>query len=368
MNFRSTFLLSKSLANCSKLRLLFLQSSKGFSTRSATTTKHKYGSSKTVNVDILGTWDSRTELPLELESSINYGKPIPQILISSVGTHSIQGRRPYNEDRFVAKELRPNLLYFSVFDGHGGSECADYCYSHMENHLTFWLDRLTVNDIEHAIDAAFIELNNSFSRWWAFHGKATSNVPGTTATVALLHKNMDLYLGHVGDSRAMLCRGGKARRLTTDHCPSLVTEKTRIEQSQGKVIVDDVGRGMVNGRLAMTRSLGDLELKPFGVTAVPDVRKIKIKHGRDAFLVLTTDGINCVMSDQEICDVIQRTEDPNDAAHCLTDAALHYSSEDNATAIVVPLGSWGNSNQICFSNIPIALTRSSVSFHFKNDF
>jgi hypothetical protein len=176
MNFRSPFLLSKSIANCNKLRLLFLQSSKGFSTRSATTTKHKYGSSKTVNVDILGTWDSRTELPLELESSINYGKPIPQILISSVGTHSIQGRRPYNEDRFVAKELRPNLLYFSVFDGHGGSECADYCYSHMENHLTFWLDRLSVNDIEHAIDAAFIELNNSFSRWWAFHGKGKVSI------------------------------------------------------------------------------------------------------------------------------------------------------------------------------------------------
>ena len=147
-------------------------------------------------------------------------------------------------------------------------------------------------------------------------------------------------------------------------------------------MVDDVGRGMVNGRsviytqslksipknnleifrLAMTRSIGDLELKPFGVTAIPDVRKIKvyaqvpsklrvflnicvfmvqIKHGRDAFLVLTTDGINCVMSDQEICDVIQRTEDPSDAAHCLTDQALHYSSEDNATAVVVPLGSWG---------------------------
>lgn len=26
----------------------------------------------------------------------------------------------------------------------------------------------------------------------------------------------------------------------------------------------------------MTRSIGDLELKPFGVTAVPDVRKIKV--------------------------------------------------------------------------------------------
>ena len=60
-------------------------------------------------------------------------------------------------------------------------------------------------------------------------------------------------------------------------------------------MIDDVGRGMVNGRsviytqslksipnhlyifrLAMTRSIGDLELKPFGVTAVPDVRKIKV--------------------------------------------------------------------------------------------
>ena len=170
MNFRSTFLLSQNIANCNKLRLLFLQPVKRFNTRSASA-KHKYGSSKTVNVDSLGTWDSRTELPLELESSINYGKPIPQILISSVGTHSIQGRRPYNEDRFVVKELSSNLLYFSVFDGHGGSECADYCYNHMEDHLTCWLDRLSVSDVEHAIDAAYIELNNSFSRWWAFHGQ-----------------------------------------------------------------------------------------------------------------------------------------------------------------------------------------------------
>ena len=40
---------------------------------------------------------------------------------------------------------------------------------------------------------------------------------------------------------------------------------------------DDVGRGMVNGRLAMTRSIGDLELKRYGVSAVPDVRKIKVR-------------------------------------------------------------------------------------------
>ncbi len=39
--------------------------------------------------------------------------------------------------------------------------------------------------------------------------------------------------------------------------------------------------------------------------------------------------------------MVQRTEDPAEAARSLTDQALHYSSEDNATAIVIPLGSWG---------------------------
>ena len=171
MPFSSSLFLTKSSATCNKLRLLFLQSVKHQSSTASTSFKRTNVSKKSVNIDVLGTWDSRTELPLELESSINYGKPIPQILISRVGSHSIQGRRPYNEDRFVIKEIRPNLLYFAVFDGHGGSECADYCYNHMEDHLNFWIERLGVNDLEHAIDAAFLEANNSFSRWWAYHGK-----------------------------------------------------------------------------------------------------------------------------------------------------------------------------------------------------
>lgn len=74
----------------------------------------------------------------------------------------------------MVKELRPNLLYFAVFDGHGGSECSEFCYNHMEDHLNFWLDR-EEKDLQHAIDAAFLELNNAFGRWWAFNGKGTYN-------------------------------------------------------------------------------------------------------------------------------------------------------------------------------------------------
>ena len=124
---------------------------------------------RTFNFDMLGAWDSRVELPLELESSISYGRPIPKISVAAIGAHTMRGKRSYNEDRFVMKELKPNLLYFAVFDGHGGSECANYCYNHMEDHLMFWIDRCE-KDFQHVIDTAFLELNNSFGRWWALNG------------------------------------------------------------------------------------------------------------------------------------------------------------------------------------------------------
>lgn len=66
-----------------------------------------------------------------------------------------------------------------------------------------------------------------------------------------------------------------------------------------------------------------------------------MKHGKDAFLILTTDGINFVTSDQEICDTVNRCLEPKEAAQVIVDQALQYASDDNATAVVVPFGAWG---------------------------
>ncbi|KAF0289033.1 Protein phosphatase 1K, mitochondrial [Amphibalanus amphitrite] len=114
--------------------------------------------------------------------------------------------------------------------------------------------------------------------------------------------------GHGGDGCSQFC---------SQLLASVVAR--RVEASGGHVTVDEVGRHMVNGRLAMTRSIGDLHLKRSGVTAFPDTRSLEVKHGRDAFLVLTSDGINHVMSDQEICDVIRGSRSPPEGAAQLTD-------------------------------------------------
>lgn len=56
---------------------------------------------------------------------------------------------------------------------------------------------------------------------------ATVLTSGTTATVALLRDGIELVVASVGDSRAILCRKGKAIKLTTDHTPERKDEKER---------------------------------------------------------------------------------------------------------------------------------------------
>ncbi|GAB6033439.1 hypothetical protein CHUAL_013325 [Chamberlinius hualienensis] len=335
INFTLNFLSSNSymrhvLRSCVRTKGLSVESRRQYSTKSP--------EGDHVNFDTLGTWDNRIELPLLMTQSIKRGKPIPKISVTNIGHATNVGRRTSNEDRYSIKEIFPELLYFAVFDGHGGSACAEFCNRHTEEHIRSWLTK-GETDLKVILESVFQELNNSFARMVAFDQEGASS--GTTATVCLLRNSIELVVGHVGDSRVILCRNGEARKLTIDHCPSIKTEKERIEKSGGHIVCNSIGQLLVNGRLAMTRSLGDLELKQFGVLSMPDTRSLEVKHGKDAFMILTTDGINFVMSDQEICDAVNRCQDPSEAANFVVDQALQYASDDNATALVIPLGSWG---------------------------
>ena len=58
-------------------------------------------------------------------------------------------------------------------------------------------------------------------------------------------------------------------------------------------------------------------------------------------MVLTTDGISDVMNDREVVNAVQSCGTPPEAAKFITDQALHYSCDDNATSLVIPFGAWG---------------------------
>ena len=83
-------------------------------------------------------------------------------------------------------------------------------------------------------------------------------------------------MGHVGDSKAVMCRVGKVVRLTQDHNPENNMEKQRIKAAGGHITWTSTGSPRVNGKLNMTRSIGDLDLKGVGVTAEPETRSIEV--------------------------------------------------------------------------------------------
>jgi len=88
-------------------------------------------------------------------------------------------------------------------------------------------------------------------------------------------------------------------------------------------------------------SLGDLKWKPYGVTSEPEVRS-RILHGPQwACMVLISDGISSVVSDDEVVDIARKAPDPKGGAEGILRYAEEMGSDDNLTAIVVPLAGWG---------------------------
>lgn len=94
-------------------------------------------------------------------------------------------------------------------------------------------------------------------------------VAGTTALIAVL-EGSKLTVANVGDSRGVMCDSkGKAIPLSYDHKPDLPHERKRIEDAGGNIKFTDIWR--VQGKLAMSRAMGDSHLKPKFVIADPDV-------------------------------------------------------------------------------------------------
>jgi protein phosphatase PTC1 len=93
-----------------------------------------------------------------------------------------------------------------------------------------------------------------------------------------------LYCANAGDARGVLCRGGKAVRLTYDHKGSDKQEAKRITDAGGFML-----GGRVNGVLAVTRSLGDSAMKDY-VVGAPYTTETELCE-EDEFMIIACDGV-----------------------------------------------------------------------------
>ncbi|CAJ1397613.1 unnamed protein product [Effrenium voratum] len=159
---------------------------------------------------------------------------------------------------------------------------------------------------------------------------------GCTAVSVLVRKN-DVITANAGDSRAVMCRAGKALELSYDHKPASDTEKARIEAAGGW-LEDSQGGARVNGNLNLSRAVGDLEykkrsdLKPEEqvICSTPDVI-VRELLPEDEFIVLACDGVWDVMTNQGICDFVkERFADGKDLQMVATELLDHCCTEDPA--------------------------------------
>lgn len=143
---------------------------------------------------------------------------------------------------------------------------------------------------------------------------------GTTCTACVV-RDGDLFIGHVGDSRAYLVRRGDIRQLTDDH--SLVAQLVRDHQITAEQARVDPRRNVV------TRSVGVAEH-----IEVDARREGPLRTGDT--VVLCSDGLSGVVEDREIAEVASKSS-LDGSCKKLIELANSRGGPDNITVIIARL-------------------------------
>jgi protein phosphatase len=141
---------------------------------------------------------------------------------------------------------------------------------------------------------------------------------GTTLTLAA-SLGRELFVTHVGDSRAYLWRRGKLRRLTRDHTMAeVLADAKQIERQE-----------VATHRLrhVLTKFLGDHH-RP----VAPDVSRMPLED--DDRLLLCTDGLNEMVPEEVIGELMAADEPAELVCRWLVDRALTGGGKDNVTVVV----------------------------------
>lgn len=142
---------------------------------------------------------------------------------------------------------------------------------------------------------------------------------GTTVTALLLLPEGAWALGHVGDSRGYLLRGGGLLRLTEDH--------TYVQRMVNQGRLTDEQARLHPRSSVLTRALG---IEP----EVEVDRRAGTLSAGDRFL-LCSDGLSGMLPERELARRLGEAPDPERAAELLLRAALEGGGSDNVTVLVV---------------------------------
>ncbi len=228
-------------------------------------------------------------------------------------------QRQRNEDNYY---VSPDNRVFAVADGMGGAvggaKASKLAVEAIEKR---WKEMPPPSSDRESIQKWLLEtvtLANQ-SVWHEAEEDSTVRGMGTTVVVAVQGDDNYLEIAHVGDSRAYLLRDGKPTLLTNDH--SVVQEMVRA--------------GRLTEEQARINPYKNLITRCLGHEEKVEVDQTPVELKRGDWIVLCSDGLPTVLRDEQICDVVSTTHEPDGVCEELVKLTLDGGAPDNVTVVVV---------------------------------
>ncbi|KAG8468149.1 hypothetical protein KFE25_007201 [Diacronema lutheri] len=260
------------------------------------------------------------------------------------GTASSIGPRQRMED-FGTVSVGDGDAIFGVFDGHGGSYCAEFCQQRL-HHIIRKQDCFPL-DVTSAIIRAYGDADGVL-----LDELVRQDACGGTCALVAVVTHTHIYVGNVGDSRAVYSVEGEGVfELSQDHTPANVTEARRVGAAGGVVACGMVTLPDDNGELPITRALGDVRMKAIDpkdrlnpqmqvVSSMPELCVVPRSTSAQGFLVIASDGVwSCCKSDEAYAIVARQLNadgNPQRAAdQLLAHVVMECHTSDNVFITVV---------------------------------
>jgi serine/threonine protein phosphatase PrpC len=208
---------------------------------------------------------------------------------------------------------------FGIFDGHGGNDVVKFVKDRLPQLIKNYLIDLC------PVDLAF---KNAFSKVDKELKFFDSEYIGTTATLVLFKDNR-IYCANVGDSKAYIIYEKTYKQISSDHKCSVEEEAERVRKMGGKI-----SKNRVMGQLILTRTLGDLYVKQFGVINTPDISITDISTGVK-YVILASDGVWDVIDLDTLLEMSKAGKSVGEFCTDIVKLSISKGTKDNVSCIVI---------------------------------
>lgn len=225
--------------------------------------------------------------------------------------------RQVNED-YVC--ICPKIGFFAVADGMGGHQAGEVASKFALQELK----RFLYASLDDCADAGAV-LAEGVQEANRLVYQRSLNYPGCqgmgTTLSCVVIEDKQLYLAHVGDSRIYLLYEGSITQVTEDH----------------SVVQEMLKNGGITGEQAKCHPYRHVLTRALGIKPLVAVDTSHLTLRPQEIVLLCTDGLSSFLEENELCRIIYKYADLDQAVRSLVNLALFRGGTDNISVVLVAL-------------------------------